>query len=302
MTTSIKTSPISDQLGSIVSPGNGNKVLDMSSADQIVDLFKNRGLLLFRGFDLSQEGFIKFTEQLTPNFMDYSGGAYARESIGGDETVLSVTGNRQFFGVPFHGEMFYTQNRPSILWFYCVVPPVSDGETTVCDGVAVLEQLSANTRRLFEEQEIKYIRHYSSKDWQGIYATDDVATVAKTCAERNTKFTHFPEDNSISTEYQCSAVTTPLYLDKPAFVNNILPVILQETKGNTHSLVRFSDDSKIPEEAIDDIQAVTDRLTLAVAWQAKDLVMVDNSRSMHGRHEFNDTQRELNVRMSSNLF
>jgi alpha-ketoglutarate-dependent taurine dioxygenase len=66
--------------------------------------------------------------------------------------------------------------------------------------------------------------------------------------------------------------------------------------------VRFADDSRLPDDVVAEIREVTDKLTLPVAWEARDLIMVDNSRLMHGRNAFNDTQREINVRMSSTTF
>lgn len=302
MSYSIEVTPVTDQLGTMIAPDTLNANRTMPDADRVIALLKERGALLFRGFDLNKDKFVQYTELLTPDFIDYSGGAYARDSIDGNSTVLSVTGNRQFFAVPLHGEMFYTRFKPTILWFYCVAPPLSGGETTVCDGIALFNHLSPATRQLFQAQQINYIRHYESEAWQGIYQSDDPARVAEICAERNTDFTHHPANNAISTEYRCSAITTPLYSDQPAFVNNILPVLVQESNGHTHSLVRFADGSKIPDEVIAEINEVGDTLTLPVAWQAGDLVMVDNSRLMHGRFAFSDTQRELNMRMSSTIF
>jgi alpha-ketoglutarate-dependent taurine dioxygenase len=283
-------------------PVNAADASALPDPADLVAQFKERGVVLLRGFDLGVEGFIEYTSALTPDFMDYSGGAYAREAIDGNETVLSVTGNRQFFAVPLHGEMFYTKFRPTILWFYCISPPLGGGETTTCDGVAICEHLSPDTLRLFEQQDIKYIRSYDSETWKGIYLTEDPEKAAKICAERDTRFSYDAESDSIRTEFQCSALARPLYTDRPAFVNNILPVCVQEANGNTHSLVRFADESRIPHDVIAEITEVADKLTLPVAWEAGDLIMVDNSRLMHGRHAFNDTQREINVRMSSNTF
>lgn len=299
---SIDITPVTELTGTLLTPASSNISRSMPQSEDVVPLLKERGALLFRGFDLGKDKFVQFTEQLTPDFIDYSGGSYARDAIDGDNTVLSVTGNRQFFAVPLHGEMFYTKYKPTILWFYCISPPASDGETTVCDGVEIFNQLSAATQKLFTEKDIKYIRHYSNEVWQGIYLTDDPQRVAEICADRDTQFVHHAADNSISTEYQCSAIAKPLYTDKPAFVNNILPVMVQEANGHTHSIVRFADGSKISDEVIAEINEVADRLTIPVAWQAGDLVMVDNSRLMHGRFAFNDTQRELNMRMSTTTF
>lgn len=299
MESSAQRTPITEQLGTLFTPGEAGVMPD---ANEVISEFKERGVVLFRGFDLGKEQFVRYTGALTPDFMDYSGGAYARDAIDGDDTVLSVTGNRQFFGVPFHGEMFYTKLRPTVLWFYCIKPPLTGGETIVCDGVATWEKLSPATRRLFEQREIKYIRNYDSETWRGIYLTDDPEVASRLCAERDTVFEHNPETDSISTEYQCYAANRPLYTRQAAFINNILPVVLQEANGNTHSLVRFADGSHIPPEVIAEIESVTDDLTLPVVWEAGDLVMVDNSRLMHGRNPLQDANREINMRMSGTTF
>lgn len=303
MRENVEVKPIAPDFGCLITPKDTSAESSLPLAGSgVIDHFKQSGVVLFRGFGMDQPDFVSYTENLTPDFIDYSGGAYARDRIDDNATVLSVTGNRQFFAVPLHGEMFYTKFRPTILWFYCVVPPVSGGETTVCDGVALYRQLSPETQELFKSRPINYIRHYEDGNWQKIYLSDSVEKVAGLCRERDTEFTYNTDDRSISTEYRCSAITTPLYTDQPAFVNNILPVLTQEANGHTHSLVRFADGGRIPEDVIAEIKEVSGRLTFGVEWQAGDLVMVDNSRFMHGRHAFNDTQRELNMRMSSTVF
>lgn len=299
----IDVSPLTPDLGRVLMPrANSSDHSLPQKGSGVIDTFKSSGVLLFRGFDLEKDAFVSYTESLTPDFQDYSGGAYAREKIDGNDTVLSVTGHRQFFAVPMHGEMFYTKYRPTVLWFYCVEPPVSGGETTVCDGIALYNRLSPRSRELFDNQPISYIRHYQDGDWQKIYLTDSIDEVAAVCDKRDTAFTYHEEDGSISTRYTCSAITTPLYTDRPAFVNNILPVLVQEANGNTHSLVRFADGERIPEDVVAEIRELAEELTIGVEWQKGDLVMVDNSRLMHGRRAFNDTQRELNMRMSSTVF
>jgi alpha-ketoglutarate-dependent taurine dioxygenase len=303
MRNNIEVTAITPELGCLMMPSANSNDRSMPLADSgVVDLFKANGVVLFRGFDLNQAGFVSYTEALTPDFLDYSGGAYARDKVNDNDTVLSVTGNRQFFAVPLHGEMFYTKYRPTVLWFYCISPPVSGGETTVCDGVAIYRQLSVDSRALFDSKKISYIRHYADGDWQKIYLSDSVSEVEGICRKRDTAFTYHQDDGSVSTEFTCSAITTPLYTDQPAFVNNILPVLVQEANGNIHSLVRFEDGERIPDYVVEELRELANKLTVGVEWQAGDLVMVDNSRLMHGRNSFNDTQRDLNVRMSATVF
>lgn len=302
MTSDITSSPITEDLGTVFVPASSADAAQLPPAEDVVSAFKRSGVVLFRGFDIDHENFVSFTESMSSDFMDYSGGAYARDAIGGNKTVLSVTGNRQFFAVPFHGEMFYTKHRPTILWFYCVSPPQSGGETTVCDGVALLQRLSPETRELFARQDIVYIRHYDTESWHGIYQTEDLERVAAVCAERDTALSFDESDGSITTEFHCPATTRTLYTGETAFVNNILSVVAQEAAGHTHSLVRFADGSRIPEAVIEEIRTISDELTLAVDWKTHDLIMVDNSRLMHGRNKLNDLDREINVRMSGTVF
>ena len=109
-------------------------------------------------------------------------------------------------------------------------------------------------------------------------------------------------DRSITTNYVTSALVESRCGKYKVFINNILPVVEQELKGSNSSLVRFEDDSKIPNEIISEIQEVTDKLTYLVSWQKGDIVMVDNTRLMHGRKSFSDNQRDIYVRLCEAAF
>jgi alpha-ketoglutarate-dependent taurine dioxygenase len=77
-----------------------------------------------------------------------------------------------------------------------------------------------------------------------------------------------------------------------------LPVIAQEyVQGLQSSIVRFEDGLKIPDDVIFELKDVTDKLTLPIAWQKGDILMIDNTRLLHGRKSFSDNQREIYVRM-----
>jgi alpha-ketoglutarate-dependent taurine dioxygenase len=298
MANTINTVPLTPDLGILVTPV-GNQ---FPAAEELIQLFKLHGALLLRGFNFTKESFRDFTASITPEFIGYQGGAYARDPIDGDSTVLSVTGQRQFFAVPMHGEMCYQKNPPTILWFFCHRPPVSGGETTLCDGIDFFEKLSPAARDLFTSRKVKYIRHYGREGWEGIYQTSDPEQVARVCAERDTECAYDPADDTISTAYAKSALTETLYGGKSAFVNNILTILEQESQNQKHSRVRMEDNSPIPPEVVTELKTLEKALTRAVAWQPGDLVMVDNTRLMHGRNAFNDTERELFVRMAMTTF
>ena len=296
----MKTAPIAETFGTTIL---GTADVDICELDrtEVINLFKDSSLLLFRGFDVTPETFKKFTEFFSTNFVSYVGGAYSREMINGDKTLLSVTGGKQKFAVPLHGEMYYRKQKPDIIWFYCVTPALKDGETTICDGIQIYNELSEPTQKLLKTKRIKYIRTYPAEAWHKIYQTDDLSLVEKICNDNDMQLKVNP-DKSITTNYVTSALTESKCGNYKVFINNILPVVEQELKGSNSSLVRFEDESKIPDDVITEIKSVTEKLTYLVPWKKGDIVMVDNTRLMHGRKSFSDNQRDIYVRLCEASF
>lgn len=105
----IQVFPAAETFGRLIVSTGGSRPLKRLGTKTLIDLFKTYSLLWLRGFDLDPDGFVRFTNRFDTDFMGYSGGAYMRDTIGGNKTLLSVTGSRQFFAVPFHGEMYYTK-------------------------------------------------------------------------------------------------------------------------------------------------------------------------------------------------
>ncbi|UFP94827.1 TauD/TfdA family dioxygenase [Gloeobacter morelensis] len=268
---------------------------------RVIEAFRSTGYVYFSGFGADTKAFLRFSELYCTEFRPYVGGAYSRETIGGDKTLMSVTGHKLRFAVPMHGEMYYLLHHPTVLWFYCATPALSGGETTVSDGIRFWEALSAPTRALFRSQPLKYIRTYPDGTWQGIYQTDSLEEVAAVCAA-NQMGVSVGENRTVVTEF-----VTPAFVKTPdgrheAFINNILPVVGQERAGSTASLVRLEDGSAIPEAVISELQAVAQAITIAVPWKSGDIVMINNTRAMHGRRTFADDQRDIYVRLGDAAF
>jgi alpha-ketoglutarate-dependent taurine dioxygenase len=295
--------PMTEGFGTIVRRSRGETVADLDR-DTIIDLFKQRGVVLFKDYDADLDAFNAFAARFSTDFMTYKGGGYIRSKAkdGADQTLLSVSYDygrekQDTFGLPLHGEMYYVENRPVMLWFYCVRPADADGETTVCDGSRVYRELSPATRGLFESKRLKYIRHYLDGEWQKIYQTDDIDETERFCKWNGLRVKVDRAARAISTEYLHPAIITSRWGNHTVYINNILPVIWQEQMGRQTSIVRFEDGSKIPSEVVDEVVSVQQRLMFPIAWERKNFVMIDNTRVQHGRRAFTDTDREIYLRM-----
>jgi hypothetical protein len=71
-----------------------------------------------------------------------------------------------------------------------------------------------------------------------------------------------------------------MFTDDPAFGNFLL--FARYCRRMTDFPV-FEDGSIIPDALVHSVKTVSDGLTVAIAWQRGDLLMLDNTRFMHGR-------------------
>ncbi|MBD2506847.1 TauD/TfdA family dioxygenase [Nostoc muscorum FACHB-395] len=288
-----KIQPISDGMGQEIINIDNSSILELDK-EEIIRLFKDYGILLFRGFDVDVEIFKEFTNLLSTNFINYAGGAFSRKVINGDETLLSVNDFKS--EIKLHGEMYYQKNIPLILWFFCANPPLEDGETTVCDGREFFNEISSSTKELFSKKKLKFTVRISQEDWQKKYQTDDLNQLEEMCSKNNTHLT-VNEDQSILLEYISPAIIPSRCGKYQVFINSLLP-----TKQLNPKILNFEDDSEIPEEVVSELNEIAEKFTTEISWQKGDILMIDNTRILHGRRSFADDQRDIYIRLCSPAF
>jgi alpha-ketoglutarate-dependent taurine dioxygenase len=305
----INIEPISRDVGVMIRASDHGSTFDLDR-EKVVEQFKSTGVILFRGFDLDLEGFNRFSSSFTAEFMTYRGGSYVRKKVndGMDETLLSTSSDfdrnseiQDTFALPLHGEMYYLDNRPAVLWFYCVVPATSDGETTICDGNRVYEALHPSTKELFRAKRIKYIREFPDGEWQKIFGADNVTDLESFCHANGVRVQFDDATRGIRSEYVYPAVITSAWGNRWVYINNMLPNLWRESIGREDSIVRFEDDSRVPQDVVSELVEIQRRLMVSIAWEKQDLVMVDNTRILHGRRAFTDPNRQICLRMTRSV-
>jgi hypothetical protein len=89
--------------------------------------------------------------------------------------------------------------------------------------------------------------------------------------------------------------------DRYSFINNIFTMARWEQAGFGMRLVRDENGAPLDSKIIDELQRVEERLTHPVSWRSGDILMVDNTRMLHGRRAFKDTSRSIFVRLGGEL-
>ncbi|MEH2242193.1 TauD/TfdA family dioxygenase [Nostoc sp.] len=288
-----KIQPISDGIGKEIINLDHVSILELDK-EQIISLFKSDGILLFRRFNVDTDTFKEFTNFLSRDFINYAGGAFRRRVINGDQTLLSVNDFKS--EIKLHGEMYYQQTIPLMLWFFCANPPLEDGETTVCDGRQFFHEISSSTKELFNKKKLKFTVSISKEEWQKKYQTDNLNTLEEICQNNNTHLT-VNDDKSILIEYICPAIIHSRCGKHQVFINSLLP-----TKQFISKILKFEDNSEIPDEVVSELNEIAEKITTEISWQKGDILMIDNTRILHGRRAFADDQRDIYIRLCSPAF
>jgi alpha-ketoglutarate-dependent taurine dioxygenase len=289
--------------------------LEVSNLDEewIAQIFRERGAILFRGFKATVTDFEKLTQLLSHNHLTYKGGGWRggvldRSSVNGNPTLLTATGKTQDFPIPLHGEMYYVGTPPEIVWFYCASAAPQGGETTLADGEEFFRKMGAPLQEFFQAHRLKYSRHLSRAEWRVVFENDDRTVVENACREQKLCVRWLKEDN-LSTELISSAMRTNPNSGL-VFINSLLPIAIGElsnlrlaAKGESEVFpsitVRLDDGSTIPVGTIAELMSVASRTEVPISWRSGDILMVDNTRVMHGRRASVGTTRQVLVRMGS---
>ncbi|MCD9186665.1 MAG: TauD/TfdA family dioxygenase [Pyrinomonadaceae bacterium] len=302
-----------------------NNCADETSAEKkaeafragIKEAFHSKGWLLLRKFSPNIDDFVSFSNTLGDNFSNYRSGFFSdRKTFNGNETVMTATGDTQEFAIPLHGEMYYRSVRPRILWFYCQISPGKDGQTTLCDGEALYKNLSVETKEFFEKMPVRYRTRYTQSEWQENFPAATLSEIENYCRDMNYDLKVNHDDGSIKIDYVSSALSGN-GRDKPfCFINNVVALFMGEAsfkKGVLHAgiprtasndfpvKVRMKDGSKIPRKIISEILTESKKLTIEHTWQKGDILLIDNTRIMHGRNSSYSSERKIFVRICDGL-
>ena len=99
-------------------------------------------------------------------------------------------------------------------------------------------------------------------------------------------------DKSILIAYICPLVIPSRCGKYQVFINSLLP-----TMQLNPDILKFNDDSEIPAELMEELNEIAERITTNINWKKGDILMIDNTRIMHGRRAFTDKKREIYIRL-----
>jgi alpha-ketoglutarate-dependent taurine dioxygenase len=268
----------------------GSKDPQQLSRQQVFDNLDSHGVVLIRDFEFDLDAFEALTTSVCHDFHHVGTRVKLKEQAGDG---YSTEVHRQNFTLLSHSEGTYRPwpPAPELCFFCCVSPPLAKGgETSLVDGVRILEMMPDRLRERFMQSDIIYEMYWEPQRWRAEFQVEDTSELEKLLNEHPSLEYDFRGEDLVL-HYRTSAICQSRS-GQPAFANALLahlprithPAYQQNrvyTKSSNH--VYFENGEEIEDETINVLIDIQDKLMYLHEWQTGDLLVIDNTRFMHGR-------------------
>jgi alpha-ketoglutarate-dependent taurine dioxygenase len=267
--------------------------------------------MLIRGFDISTAiEFRAVCAAIRPDLRNYTGGDSPRTGVA--DQVYTSTEYPAHLEILLHNELSYAGWSPERVFFCCLLPSETGGETPVADGREIYARLDPEIRDRFELNGITYLQHLwdaentpgIGKSWQETFETSDRAAVEaylhsagmtfewtdlglRTAATHPTIRVHAINGDKCwrnqadQWHREITSVKVEIGGTEDARVDPRTAGV--ETLGNH---VTFADGSEIWVADLMHIRQVSRDCEVLFPWQAGGVMVIDNVMAMHGRKPF----------------
>ena len=130
------------------------------------NLTHRAGVILLRDLPIkTPNDFQSICRAIRPQLRKYSGGDSPRTSL--TEFVYTSTEYQSGLEVLLHNELSYAGWSPDRVFFGCLQPAATGGETHVADGREIYRRLDPKIRKDFENKGVTYIQHLRDRSVSG---------------------------------------------------------------------------------------------------------------------------------------
>lgn len=267
-----------------------DKLIDVLDKEKIRALLAEHGAVVLRGFSSNVDTFANYISQVSRQVVKDPA-----RSGNGNNTLVDAG----YDAVGLHLENGTLSKVPDLCWFYCETPPRQGSQTTVCDGERVWDNLSDEARAYFTRHKVRYTRVFAEGQWRRMVALyypqiggpneaseQDLYLWA---LEQEGQDFDVHQDGSATSKYTVGAARYSTISGRLAFANSLLT----PSYNYVPPKITQADGAPIPESIWEEVKVCTEACTREVNWQADDIVVMDNTRVMHGRRAIVSKQRKI---------
>jgi alpha-ketoglutarate-dependent taurine dioxygenase len=269
-----------------VTPSGDRRPLEIIESETVESLYKTHGAILFRDFYFNLEVLGNFIDQFClKSVINESGG---RRIV--DEKRSFQTVNLGLDAFPLHPELSRTPWKPDVCWFACAKPPATRGETTICDGVQVVKNMSPGLFKTLSNQRLRYTRIATPQDCETWLHSANPDDQLLSNPPAPNPFEYFREDGQIYWSFTRPMLHKPMFKDELSFGNFL---IFSRLYNKDRHFPVYENGDEVPDELIGEVNRLCQEITVPVRWAKNDILMLDNSRFMHGRNSIENFKDRL---------
>ena len=258
------------------------------------------GAILFRGFPLStDQDFDAFVAGFDLKNFPYEGSLSNAVRTNRTPRVFTANEAPSNVNICLHHEMAQTPIYPSQLFFFCETPAESGGATPLCRSDVLFERIRVELPVFAADCQKKGLLYSHvmpgsddatsgmGRSWQSTWNAQTVSEAEARMARLGYSWAW--QDNN------CLRVTTPrlegtkdLGDGRVSFFNQLIAAFhgWQDSRNDSAKSVTFGDGSPLDRLTMDRVIQMAEETTFDVPWQARDVALVDNFVTMHGRRTF----------------
>jgi len=273
--------------------------------DELLQLSTIHGAILFRDMPIpSIEAFDAFIEALSmPNF-PYLESLSNAVRVNHTERVFTANEAPPDVQILFHHEMAQTPLFPGRILFYCEVAADEGGATPICRSDVLYERLKASCPQFIKACETKGLTYTNvmpdaddpgsgmGRSWSSTLGANSRQQAESQLHQLGYSWEWLGDG--------CLKMTTPplpavmqATRQRKTFFNQIIAAYFgwKDDRNDPSQAIRHADGSKIDAEGAQQAMRIAEELEYAVPWQPGDVVLIDNTMVMHGRHSFQGTRK-----------
>lgn len=272
-----------------------------------------RGLLLQHGAVLlrdcgvtSAEDFALVTRSLGCEGYDYVGGAAPRTEIV-PGVVFTSNESPPDQAIPFHHELAQSPTPPAYILFMCEQEPASGGATPIIPSEEVADfflREHPECAKKIEALGVRYIRttpevtdptSAQGRSWKETYAVSTKEEAEAVMRRQGTSWEWLSSGDCKTITTKLPALRTDSRTGKKVFFNSVVAAFTgwNDSRNVGEKAVVFGDDSPVDPNVIRSVARFMAENEVAFKWKKGDVLILDNTITMHSRQVFEPPRRVL---------
>ena len=265
------------------------------------------GGILFRGFDVSTPtAFQELCRAVSTQLLEYNERSSPRTQV--SPNVYTSTDYPPDQSIFLHNENSYQRTFPQKIFFFCLTPAQTGGETPIADCRKIFQRLSPAVRERFIEKKWMYVRNFGDGfglPWQTVFQTESPEVVERECLRKGIK-AEWKDEERLRVSTVLPAVVKHPQSGELSWFNHatffhvttlepvLREVLLEEfAEEDLPTNTYYGDGSRIEPAVLEELREAYRQETIAFPWQAGDVMVLDNMLAAHGRGPYTGARKIL---------